>query len=77
MKLLLLIVKFYQRAHSETVSITKPLSGADGCVLGAGVEAPAHSEHAVIVTPGVTPEQGVGQGALALIGQLLIKLSVL
>ena len=64
MKLLLLIVKFYQRAHSEAVCITKPLSGADGCVLGAGVEAPAHSEHAVIA-PGVTPEQGVGQGALS------------
>ena len=61
----LLKVKFYQRAHSEAIGITKPLSGADGCVLGAGVEAPAHSEHAVIVTPGVTPEQSIGQGALA------------
>ena len=70
MKLLLLIVKFYHCSHSEAVSVTKPLSGADGCVLGAGVEAPAHSEHAVIVTPGVTPEQGVGQGALALIEML-------
>ena len=65
MKVLLLIVKFYQRAHSETVCNTKPLSGADGCVLGAGVEAAAHSEHAVIVPPGVTPEQSIGQGALA------------
>ena len=65
MKLLLLIVKFYKRANSEAIGITKPLSGADGCVLGAGVEAPAHSEHAVIVPPGVTPEQSIGQGALA------------
>ena len=70
MEVLLLIVKFYQRAHSEAVCVTKPLSGADGCVLGAGVEAPAHPEHAVIVTPGVTPEQGIGQGALALIEKL-------
>ena len=65
MKLLLLIVKFYHCSHSEAVSVTKPLSGADGCVLGAGVEAAAHSEHAVIVPPGVTPEQSIGQGALA------------
>ena len=64
MKVLLLIVKFYQRAHSETVCNTKPLSGADGCVLGAGVEAPAHSEHA-FVAPRVTAEQGIGQRALA------------
>ena len=74
--MLLLIVKFYQCSHSEAVGITKPLSGADGCVLGAGVEAAAHPEHAVIVTPGVTPEQGVGQGALALISETL-KWSVL
>ena len=65
MKVLLLIVKFNHCSHSEAVSITKPLSSADGCVLGAGVQAPAHSEHAVIVTPGVTPEQGIGQGALS------------
>ena len=70
MKLLFLIVKFYHWAHSEAVCNSKPLSGADGCVLGAGVEAAAHPEHAVIVTPGVTPEQGIGQGALALIEKL-------
>ena len=67
----LLKVKFYHCSHSEAVSITKPLSGADGCVLGAGVEAPAHSKHAVIVPPGVTPEQSICQGALALIGEFV------
>ena len=64
MKLLLLIVKFYHCSHSEAVCVTMPQSSADGCALGARVEAPAHSEHAVIA-PGVTPEQGVGQGALS------------
>ena len=52
--------------HSKTIRHTKPLSCADGRVLGAGVQTPADPEHAVIVTPGVTAKQGICQGALAL-----------
>ena len=52
--------------HSKTICHTKPVTWSDCCVLGAGVQTPADTKHAVIVTPGVTAKQGIGQGTLAL-----------
>ena len=55
---------FLLSSHREAVLVPKPLSGADGGVLSAGVQAPAHPKHAAVL-PGVAAQQRVGQGALA------------
>ena len=55
---------FLLSSHREAVLVPKPLSGANGGVLGAGVHASANTKHAFIFTR-VAAQQRVGQGALA------------
>ena len=55
---------FLLSSHREAVLVPEPLSGADGGVLSAGVQASANPKHAFIFT-GIAAKQRVGQGALA------------